>query len=190
MSLEPWQSGLILIVLVVVGIFLMCAIARVEEESCGTPDVFDLLCRYSKALDALSALRLGAGRMVYISGPMTGKPYLNFAAFDEAERALLLSGYDVHNPVEINRQHPDMPYEWYMERDLKAVRDSQAVLALAGWTESRGAKREIALALSRGLPVICAESGAVIGGTMESRRQIINGVCEELEGCQECAGGC
>ena len=43
---------------------------------------------------------------VYISGPMSGLPELNFPAFHAAAASLRAKGLDVVNPAEINAEHP------------------------------------------------------------------------------------
>ena len=40
--------------------------------------------------------------IIYIAGPMTGRPDLNFPAFHAAATTLRDAGFDVVNPAEIN----------------------------------------------------------------------------------------
>jgi hypothetical protein len=91
---------------------------------------------------------------LYISGPMTGMPELNFPAFHAAAKELRERGYEVCNPAEKNEEaNPDMQWIDYMRLDIKMLMDCDGVAYLPGWENSRGAKIEIELALSLGLPV-------------------------------------
>lgn len=94
---------------------------------------------------------------VYVSGPMTGLPGLNFAAFHEAAAKLRAAGYDVVNPAELN---PDMTTPWAqcMRADIKALCDCDAVALLPGWEGSKGAHLEIHVAHRLELRVATVES--------------------------------
>ena len=87
---------------------------------------------------------------IYISGPMTGLPLLNFPAFHEAAATLRRAGYDVVNPAEIN---PDsaMTWEQCMRADIKALCDCDAVALLPGWMNSKGAHLEVHIGHRLGL---------------------------------------
>jgi hypothetical protein len=100
---------------------------------------------------------------VVISGPMRGYPNLNHAAFDECERALHEYNLDtgVYNPARVDRAHgvstedgldPRM-LQRLMGDDLAAVLASDRVVVLPGWERSEGAKLEVAVALTAGIPV-------------------------------------
>ena len=121
---------------------------------------------------------------VYCSGPMTGHPDLNRPAFDAAEKRLTAQGYYVINPVNISCTFgtPEELAEAFeifyainekdnyvlkeeldgraslaravMDADLAAVRSCDAIFLLKGWEQSRGAKKELAMALSHGLTVM------------------------------------
>lgn len=120
---------------------------------------------------------------IYISGPMTGKPYLNRPAFDAAERRLTAQGHFVINPHRISELFgtaeelaasfrvlygmPASPLDpafmfpeiarlahAVMDADLAAVRSCDAIYLLRGWESSRGAKKELAEALAHGLQVM------------------------------------
>jgi hypothetical protein len=89
---------------------------------------------------------------IYVSGPMTGRPDLNFPNFHLAAARLRRAGYEVVNPAELN---PDPAASWQdcMRADIKALMDCHGVATLDGWRDSRGAKIECGLAESLGLPV-------------------------------------
>lgn len=71
-------------------------------------------------------------KRIYISGPMTGMPNMNFPAFNaEAERLRTL-GFDVVNPVEINPD-PDASWQDCMRRDLAALLTCDTLALLDGW---------------------------------------------------------
>jgi hypothetical protein len=91
-------------------------------------------------------------KRVYISGPMTGLPDLNFPAFNAAAATLRAQGLDVVNPAEIN---PDGSASWEacMRADIKALCDCDAIALLPGWERSRGAHLELHLAHRLGMQV-------------------------------------
>jgi hypothetical protein len=88
----------------------------------------------------------------YVSGPMTGKPDLNFPAFNDAAAKLRAMGHDVVNPAEINPDHT-MGWSECMRRDICALMDCNHVVTLPGWQASKGAKIEVRLALDLGMKV-------------------------------------
>lgn len=89
---------------------------------------------------------------VYISGPITGYEDGNVKAFQEAEDYLLYLGYDPVNPHKLEHNH-GKTWREYMNVDIKALVDCEAVFTLKGCTKSRGAKVEIIIAESLGLEV-------------------------------------
>ena len=90
---------------------------------------------------------------LYLSGPMTGLPGLNFAAFNTAALALRAQGFVVVNPAEIN---PDgaMPWHLCMRADIKALCDCDAIVLLPGWERSQGAALELHVAQRLQLEVL------------------------------------
>ncbi len=78
---------------------------------------------------------------IYIAGPMTGLPELNFPAFHAAAAELRAAGHEPVNPAEIN---PDPGAEWTdcMFRDLEELTKCAAILMLDGWQKSPGAQIE------------------------------------------------
>jgi hypothetical protein len=82
---------------------------------------------------------------IYISGPMTGLPELNFPAFHAAAAQLRAADFNVLNPAEIN---PDSGMSWQacMRADIKALCDCDAIVLLPGWQRSKGAQLELHLA--------------------------------------------
>ena len=89
---------------------------------------------------------------IYLSGPMTGLPELNFPAFNAAARLLRREGFEVVNPAEIN---PDAALDWHscMRADIKALCDCDLLALLPGWEASSGAHLELHVAHRLGLHV-------------------------------------
>ena len=89
---------------------------------------------------------------VYISGPMTGLPDLNFPAFHAAAATLRGRGLEVVNPAEVNAD-ATLSWEQCMRADIKAMCDCDAIVLLPGWEASKGAHLELHLAHRLGLTV-------------------------------------
>lgn len=92
--------------------------------------------------------------IVYISGPMTGKPNHNHEAFMEAEKFLRKIGFNVWNPA----YNPREGYEWedYMKVDLVGLLSCDLIFLLDGWEDSRGAKLEKYIADEMKIPELKA----------------------------------
>lgn len=90
---------------------------------------------------------------IYIAGPMTGKPDLNFPAFMAEANHLRALGHDVVNPAEIN---PDHSMSWHecMRRDIAQLVTCDAVRLLPGWEDSSGARLEEHIAMRLGMQII------------------------------------
>lgn len=82
---------------------------------------------------------------VYLSGPMTGLPELNFPAFNAAATVLRNSGWRVVNPAELNPD-PATPWAACMRSDIKALCDCDVLALLPGWEKSKGAHLELQIA--------------------------------------------
>lgn len=91
-------------------------------------------------------------KRIYLSGPMTGLPELNFPAFHAAAAALRAQGFQVTNPAEIN-VGGDKTWEACMRADIKALCDCDTLLLLPGWQHSRGAHLELQIAHRLGLSI-------------------------------------
>ena len=89
---------------------------------------------------------------LYISGPMTGKPGLNFPAFIDAARNLREQGYEVINPVEINSD-PNAKWEDCLKKDIEELKKCDVIVLLDGWHQSKGARVELGVALSREMEI-------------------------------------
>jgi len=87
---------------------------------------------------------------IYLSGPMSGWPELNFPAFHEAARVLRKLGFEVVNPAEISES-----LDWHecMRADIKALCDCDVIALLPDWEKSQGAHLELHVAHRLGLSV-------------------------------------
>lgn len=117
---------------------------------------------------------------VYVAGPMSGIPDLNYPAFQRAAVRLRASGYEVLSPAEINADadkhapafgSPDYLQHWRacMRRDIAQLVTCDAIALLPGWERSRGAKLELMVADALGMRRIYMEhfsqAQAAGGGT-------------------------
>lgn len=92
---------------------------------------------------------------LYVAGPMTGLPDLNFPAFNAITAKLRAEGHEVVNPAEIN---PDPDAEWTecMLADLIALTTCDGIVLLPGWENSPGAQIERLWAMRTGKTVVMA----------------------------------
>lgn len=102
-------------------------------------------------------------KIIYISGPITGKTDLNRPAFEKATKELTKSGHVVINPHTIcneivTQTFADDLHLWLacMRKCIDAIRHSDAIYLLEGWQNSRGARKELKEALNNELEVINA----------------------------------
>ena len=115
---------------------------------------------------------------VYLSGPITGKPDYNVAAFDAAAKRMRGEGHFVIIPHELTplfgtveeidnsfkayyegaaQTYPNGSYRLaraVMDADLAAVHSCDVIYLLRGWENSRGAKKELAEAIKYGLKIM------------------------------------
>lgn len=89
---------------------------------------------------------------VYIAGPMTGYPELNFPEFERVTQRLRAAGYDVVSPHEVC---PDKEMAWCdaMKRDIVVLLDCDGLVRLKGWEKSKGATLEHHIAKQLGLTI-------------------------------------
>lgn len=94
-------------------------------------------------------------KRIYISGPMTGMPELNFPAFHAEAARLTALGYDVVNPAELNPD-PEMGWHECMRNDLAALLTCDALALMDGWQKSAGAHLEMHVAHRVGMEIVIA----------------------------------
>lgn len=93
-------------------------------------------------------------KRIYLSGPMTGLPGLNFAAFHAMTTNLRAGGHTVTSPAELN---PDGgTWNDCMRRDIAALMECNTVATLPGWEHSKGARLEVLIAQHLGMTVVNA----------------------------------
>lgn len=87
-------------------------------------------------------------KRIYVAGPMTGYPDLNFPLFHSVAAELRARGLDVVNPAELNAD-PTKGWHDCMRVDIRELVTCDAILMLPGWEKSKGAtlERHIAKAL-------------------------------------------
>jgi Domain of unknown function (DUF4406) len=107
----------------------------------------------------------GIAPKLYIAGPMTGIPALNFPAFHAAAAHYRAQGFDVINPADINGEDPnpewvpgspELAAHWAkcMRADITALLTCDKIVMLDGWTASRGATLEHHIAVTLGVEVL------------------------------------
>jgi hypothetical protein len=90
---------------------------------------------------------------IYVAGPMTGLPDLNYPAFAAEVARLRADGHQVASPAEINAGLESEGWHACMRRDLAVLLTCDAVQLLPGWQASKGARIEIFLAREFGIAV-------------------------------------
>lgn len=89
---------------------------------------------------------------IYIAGPMSGLPDLNYPAFNAEAARLRALGYHVENPAE-NPKPSCGSWLAYMRMAITQLVTCDAIALLDGWQDSRGACVERTLADGLGLEV-------------------------------------
>jgi Domain of unknown function (DUF4406) len=99
-------------------------------------------------------------KKIYISGPMTGLPDLNFPAFTQAAARLRALGFEVVNPAEkeeelvvFSESSEEEIWQHYLKKDLIAMLDCDSIYMLQGWEKSKGAHLEMHVAHRVGISI-------------------------------------
>lgn len=92
-------------------------------------------------------------KRIYLSGPMTGRPNLNFPAFHAAAGRLRTLGYDVVSPAEIAHGN-EATWHAAMRADIKGLLDCDTLALLEGWQTSSGAHLEMHIAHRVGINIV------------------------------------
>lgn len=113
-------------------------------------------------------------KRIYVAGPMRGYHNYNFAEFDYASTALMMGGWDVVSPADIDREvgfvtevdgvveiTDKFSIEAALRRDLREITSCDAIALLAGWEDSAGTAVELATARALGLDVWLFDEGAM-----------------------------
>ncbi|WP_050872407.1 DUF4406 domain-containing protein [Comamonas testosteroni] len=121
----------------------------------------DLRCIFSM-LEVMQARQ--SAKRVYLSGPMSGLPELNYPTFNDKATELRARGWHVENPAE-NPPPPCGSWRGYMRMALWQLVSCEAIYLLPGWENSKGARLEYSIAQSLGLEVIEAAISIHINST-------------------------
>lgn len=89
---------------------------------------------------------------LYLSGPMSGYPNLNWPLFNRTAVRLRNLRWEVVNPVAINND-PDAAWLDCIAADLQAMDGCTAICMLPGWEASFGARIEHLAAQKMGLKI-------------------------------------
>lgn len=103
----------------------------------------------------------------YIAGPMTGIEGHNYPAFEKATAHLRRDGLKVLSPHEFfpppgEDFDPVLGRIQRLRKDVSFLSNCDATLLLPGWSESRGARMELNLALELGMRVYYFHNNEVV----------------------------
>lgn len=89
--------------------------------------------------------------IVYIAGPMSGLPFFNRPAFNQAAAELSKKGFTVLNPATLPN---GLTQPQYMDICCAMLRCADKIFMLSHWEQSEGASAEYALARKLSIEVI------------------------------------
>src|SRR5579872_2007966 len=89
---------------------------------------------------------------IYLAGPMRGLPDLNFPEFHKYAAYLRSQGHEVFSPAEVRVPQDNIRAVFALEMDW-LCREAEAIYLMPGWSRSRGASAERALAEALDLKV-------------------------------------
>lgn len=92
--------------------------------------------------------------LIYLSGPITGKPEHGHPVFQQWAEVLRQHGYRVVDPTEHFYGRTDLDRTVYMNRDLTELLMCEVIAMIPGWHKSVGARLEAAVALEAGKRII------------------------------------
>lgn len=104
-----------------------------------------------------------SAKRVYLAGPMSGLPELNYPAFNAKAAELRARGWHVENPAE-NPAPPCGSWQGYMRMGIWQLMTCEAIYLLPGWAGSRGAAMEYSIAQALGLEIIESVSQRIVPG--------------------------
>ena len=137
-------------------------------------------------------------RTCYLAGPMRGHEDFNFPAFHKQAAWLRANGWSVFSPAERDEQDEALNGDWavtaskgldyFMQYDLAAVCQTDAVVLLPGWETSQGARLESMVAVEVGHPVFEIVSGPNVFGGIYLGRKRLESVANERIAAEFIAG--
>jgi len=102
-------------------------------------------------------------RSAYLAGPMRGHEEFNFPEFHKQAAWLRASGWSIFSPAERDEEDEALNGDWavgkqrgldyFMQFDLAAVCQTDAVILMKGWQSSQGARLEAMVAVEIEHPV-------------------------------------
>jgi hypothetical protein len=98
---------------------------------------------------------------LYIAGPMTGQPDMNWDMFEECEEAIKAKGYKAVNPHRINfvdkesmiNTHRFHTSAYYLKFDIGELIHCNGIVLLPNHEQSEGASTELFIARRLEMPV-------------------------------------
>lgn len=100
--------------------------------------------------------------ILYIAGPMTGYPDLNYPAFHEAAAMLQTFGYQTLNPAD-NEPEGEKTWLAFMRMSLVQLSQADGIAQLPGWENSKGARLEYRIFRGLELPIYSLEHWLYVG---------------------------
>lgn len=100
---------------------------------------------------------------VYIAGPMTGLPELNYPVFRAAASHLRHMGYQVESPAECELPPETTSWNQFMRSGVTQLMRCDAIVMLPGWEKSRGATAEHTIAKLIDIPVLLLDEAVLHG---------------------------
>ena len=94
-----------------------------------------------------------SGEVAYLAGPMTGHDDYNYPAFFEAQIMLENMGFIVQNPASNYGQNQNLDHTRYLRMAIGQVMCCDCIVLLPGWSKSKGAVAETAVAQMLGLTI-------------------------------------
>lgn len=94
--------------------------------------------------------------LTYVAGPMSsiGPPDWNYPAFDAMAWRLRTAGFPVVNPAELTEADPNVPWDFYLRRDIPELVKCSRIVLLEDWEASKGARLERHIAEELGMEIV------------------------------------
>lgn len=94
-------------------------------------------------------------KVIYLSGPMSGLPEMNYPTFHRVAAELRAQGHRVYNPAEFPHKGGAFPIRQAFASYASFIcLEAEAIVLLPGWGGSLGVSAELALARNCKLEII------------------------------------